>query len=481
MSELTVVENIANIARAKLLTYGTEVVEQRAVPDYRDGLKPVHRFLLWASYGLKLHHTSSFKKAARTVGETLGKYSPHGDTSTYDAMVKMAGTKDDDGKKWITRNSPVPLIEGYGNWGDNVDGAAAYRYTEGRLSKFSDMYLLDPVYLAVSDYHDNFSGDEKVPYVLPAKVPVLLFNGSVSIAFGVSAECPPMHPTGVLKLVRECLSGATITYKNCLKDLKFNPTYGGQCISGTEELTAFYKTGKGSVSFLPMFEIDPAKKILALVSACPELTSKTSFDGLMAKLVALPEVKSVADVTDKISFRLEVIPNRGLTAEQFEGLVENVKRLCERRASFDMGVTVRTPDGAKFERTNIPKLIKDWCAWRVQLEVRVIKYLLVEEEKKLARQNLLLLAANSLDVIFKALKVDDSSAYLVKYLKITAEQAHDILEFRVRQLKTLEIVSINKAIKEIEGRIRKLNADLKKPATRVIADIDAFALSDHTL
>jgi DNA gyrase/topoisomerase IV subunit A len=151
-SEKTTVDTLLEITKRDLKTYGQDVVEQRAVPDYRDGLKPVHRFILWACYGLGLKYGTPFKKAARTVGETIGKFSPHGDQATYDAMVLMAGVRSEDGKSWTSKNSSVPLIEGYGNWGDNVDNAAAMRYTEARLSEFSTKYILDPIYLAVSDY-----------------------------------------------------------------------------------------------------------------------------------------------------------------------------------------------------------------------------------------------------------------------------------------------------------------------------------------
>jgi DNA gyrase/topoisomerase IV subunit A len=255
-SEKTTVDTLLETTKRDLKIYGQDVVEQRAVPDYRDGLKPVHRFILWACYGLGLKYGTPFKKAARTVGETIGKFSPHGDQATYDAMVLMAGVRSEDGKSWTSKNSNVPLIEGYGNWGDNVDNAAAMRYTEARLSEFSTKYLLDPIYLAVSDYIPNFSGDDRVPLVLPARLPIMMLNGSTSIAFGVSAECPSFAPAGVVELVKRCLSGEEITPKLCTQVLEFAPTFGGKCVSDRKLILPFHKNGYGSLQFMPDMEYD---------------------------------------------------------------------------------------------------------------------------------------------------------------------------------------------------------------------------------
>ena len=472
-------EDIVSLVSRKLRTYGAEVVEQRAVPDYRDGLKPVHRFILWACYGLNLHHNRAFKKAARTVGETIGKYSPHGDTATYDAMVGLAGTKSDDGKNWVTRNIPVPLIEGYGNWGDNIDSAAAMRYTEARLSEFADKYLLDPVYLAVSDYQLNFSGDEEVPLVLPAKVPVLLINGSMSIAFGVAAETPSYHMKGVVDLAVECLMGRQITPKSCLK-LEFNPTFGGVCVSDDAELLEFYKTGKGSIAFVPQIESNYKDKVIAIVSACPELVSRTSFETLIGKLSTLEGVRSVYDATNKVSLRIEISVQRNLIEDAFKVLETQVWDMCTRKASFNIGITTRTMSKVSFSRKTVPEIIRDWCKWRVELEVKVLKYLISEEQRKLARQELLKLAAVNLQVVFDALRSKDSEAYLVRKLKISLEQATEIMSLQVRQLKSLAIPTIDKEIKQLQAKINSLQKDLKAPENRVIADLKAIDFKNHT-
>lgn len=467
------VDDLLTITKRKLKAYGQDVVEQRAVPDYRDGLKPVHRMILWSCYNLGLKYGTPFRKAARTVGDVLGKYHPHGDQSTYQAMVGIAGTMKDDGKEWSTRNSCVPLIEGYGNWGDNIDNAAAYRYTECRLSEFSTKYMLDPIYLAVSDYVPNFSGDEKVPLVLPARLPVLLLNGSVSIAFGVSAECPSFKPKGVIDLVRRCLSGEEITPKLCTKILEFANAYGGVCVSEDRDILEFHKTGSGSLLFLPEMVFDEKKRTVVITSSCPGLTSKANWVTLTEKLSQMKEVRSVADASDKNGFRIEIVSER---SADFEAFADTVEKAVLRKESFSIGITTRELDSVAFSRSTVVNTVKNWCAWRIQLESKVIKYLISLEEAKLLRLKLMLLAVNNLKVIVASLSKEDSAQYIAQHLKITIEEANIILDMKVRQLKALERTKLIASVKAVESEIQSLKASLKKPVVRVLKDLDTITL-----
>lgn len=466
-------ESLLCVTRRNLEAYGRAVVEHRAVPDVRDGLKPVHRCILWALYNLGLKHTGPFKKAARTVGEVIGKYHPHGDGPAYDAMVNLTGTKDETGKTWVTKNCAMPLIEGYGNWGDNIDSAASYRYTEARLSEFSCLYLLDPVYLAVTDYVPNFSEDDKVPVVLPAKLPVLLLNGSASIAFGVSAECPGFELSGVLALVRLALQNVEITDALCAKHLKFNPTYGGECISTRAEQQAFYKNGIGTMSFVPSMTLDKTRKTITLTSACPGLTSQNSWETLTEKMDMSRLVQRVSDSTDKNGFKYEIVAARGADFEEFH---KEVVSLVTRKWSYDLGVTYREKDSVEFYRTTVPDILTHWCSWRIELERKAINHLLGLEQKKLERLRLLLLAVDSLAVIMESLRVKDSTAYLVRKLKISDDAANAILELKVRQLKSLERPALVKSVAAVEREIKNLTLDLKKPELRILRDLESIKI-----
>jgi DNA gyrase subunit A len=467
---MTAVISMLEVTKRNLKSYGQEVVEQRAVPDYRDGLKPVHRVILWSCYNLGLKYGTPFKKAARTVGDVIGKYHPHGDAAAYQAMVGLAGVRNDKGDAWSTKNSSVPLIEGYGNWGDNLDPAAASRYTEARLSEFSTKYLLDPIYLAVTDYVENFSGDDKVPLVLPARLPVLLFNGSVSIAFGVSAECPSFGVDGVLHLVKQRLQGKIITPMLCAKTLTFEPVFGGECVSERAEILAFHKQGYGSLTFVPFIEIDEKNKQVSIVSSCPGLSSQTSWSTLIDKLSQLREVKHVSDSTDRNGFRFEIVAERNV---DFETFVDKIYSLTTRRYSYSIGVTYREKEGVTFKQTNAATIINDWCEWRVALELKVIKHLIGIEKGKLKRLSLLLLAVDNLKIIMESLSKEDSAAYLKQRLGITLEEANSILDLKVRQLKALERKKLQTQIATVKKELTTLNADLKNPTKRVLTDLNS--------
>lgn len=469
--------------------YGTEVVEQRAIPDYRDGLKPVQRMLLWATFKLGIVHTKGFKKSARIVGDLIGKYHPHGDASAYQAMVGLAGTKRQ-GKAdgWYTRNCSTPLFEGQGNWGDFIDAAAAYRYTEVRLSKFSGLYLLDPDYLAVVDYVPNYDDSEKVPVVLPAKLPVVLLNGYSSIAVGVAAASPPFGFDGVRDLTVRALKGETITAGTCARVLVPDYPYGGDCVTDSKERIPTMK-GKGSLYYMPSYEIDEKKKTLTFTSVCPGLMSPGSIETFLTKMAALPEVGAVSDESDKRGPRYEVIAKRGVSGDKFDLMVDKCLDISCRSESYDIGVTLRNAEGsATFELSDVPRIIERWAKWRIEIEVKVINRLIQIQKKKIDRIQTLRIAVLNLDTVIAALKVkverdtvkingvdvdvDGAAAFLIKKLKIRLDQADLILDQKVRQLRAIEIKKLDTQLAAEQKELDALTKDLKAPAVRVVRDLD---------
>ena len=426
-----------------------------------------------------------------SAGTLTGNFVVAHNSSAYQAMVGIAGTKYQDkslGKGWASRNCAMPLIEGVGNWGDFVDAAAAYRYTECRLSKFSDLYLLDPDYLAVMDYVPNFDDSEKVPVVLPAKVPVLLLNGFSSIAVGVSGSSAPFALPGVLKLTRKALLGEEVTVKDCVKNLEFDYPYGGVCISEGKELVPVFK-GKGSASFMPTYELSEDKRTLTFINVCPGLMSSRSIETFLDKLSNVKGVAAVDDDTNKRGARYVVTFSRTLRGAELDRAIDQCLDLSVRSDSYDIGITIRDSKGnASFKRTSIPEVFKLWAEWRIAVEVKVLNRLIRLQEQHKARQELLLLAVDNLDTIIKALKVtadkaivridkedrevDASAAFLMKALKISLEDANSILDMKVRQLRAMERSRILSKIKEHVTEIKRLQAYHKAPHTRVIEDLD---------
>lgn len=472
-------QSLSDYIENATLEYGTEVIEERAIPDFRDGCKPVHRYILWALYKLGLHHKSGFKKSARTVGEVIGKYSPHSDKGTYDAMVNMVGVMYEDGSKWEYRNCTTPLVEGFGNFGSATSEAASMRYTESRLAKFSDNVLLDPDYLAVIDYVDNFSGDEKVPLILPAKLPVMLMNFSEGIAVGIAASSPGFSTVSVIELTKKALAGEELTDRLLYRTLQIDPPYGGTCISTKADFYAVFK-GKGSLTFRPTYTVDQNKRIITLTSLCPGLYSANSVETLLLKLSTLPEVASVSEDTDKTGVRYPITLKRGQDVTKFE---QKLLKIITRKQHYDIGITKRSLKGVKFSRASVADILQKWLKWRIELELKVIARLIKLEQDKLDRLNLFVLAVNNLDTIVKALKlkkekdtikiegksveVEASAAYLVKNMKITLEQANTLLDMKVRQLRAMELDRLNKQIKIVKAEIKQLEVYQKNPQKRV--------------
>lgn len=446
--------------------YGEEVVQDRAVPDFRDGLKPVHRASIWAAHKIGAHHTNKYVKSARIVGDVIGKYHPHGDTACYGAIVTIA-------------NSVMPnLIQGQGNWGSHVDNAAAHRYTEARLSQFSDLFLLDRDYLAVVPMIENYDGTQKWPLFLPATLPVQLLVGSPTVpAYGVSAGTPSFKLPGVAKLVELALKGKKITPRLCLKYLETHNRYGGECVSEEADLLEFYKTGKGSFRYVPDMEYDDNKEVF-ITSCCPGgFSSEKSINNSLEKIAALPGVSGVDDKGGRGQGRFNIrygVKLKRQNENDLETTFDKIENIVSGSQAFHIGYTHRKRDGIKFGRMSVCTFIEHWTKYRVSLEVAVIKYLIKEELKKLARQELLLWGVDHIDDIASALKAKEGPHLHLKKLwpSKSEEFIHDILQLKVYQLAKLERGDILKRIKEIKTIIAALKKDLKAPAERILRDFN---------
>lgn len=459
-------EHLEDFVERSMYEYGSHVVQSRAIPDYRDGLKPVHRAILWSMYKLGLHYNSPYKKAARTVGDVIGKYHPHGDKAAYDAMVTIANT--------------VPnLVDGFGNWGRHDSEAGAMRYTESRLSEFSDKFLLDPTYLSVVPMVQNFSNDELWPVFLPAKLPVVLLTGTVRApAFGVSIGMPAFKIEGVLKAVRMCLAGEDFSSgsKKLAKILQLNSRYGGEVVSSISEIAQVIKTGNGGIKVKCETRYDRNKRELYIESCSPAFGSENTIEKKLSKLRTLNGVKDVEDESSKGTgkYNIRYTVRFGKTSDHLiEPLIQQIEKELTGTLQFNVGYTNRKKDGsAEFEETSVVRLINRWCEYRVRLESAVIKKLIQDNLDKLKRQEMLEFAVNHLADIFAALKTKDPDAFLIKKWKKPAEFVKSVLDLQVRRLATLELKDIHAKQKEIKNVIKGLERDAKKPAERVLRSLD---------
>ncbi|UAW53443.1 hypothetical protein pEaSNUABM30_00325 [Erwinia phage pEa_SNUABM_30] len=455
-------ENLADYTRRALFQYGSYVVEDRAIADYRDGLKPVHRALLWSLSDLGLRPGGAFKKAARTVGDALGKYHPHGDAACYGAMVTIA-------------NTVPPAVAGQGNWGDPVAPAAAMRYTEAKMSKFAGSFLLDPDYLEVTPMVDNFSNDMKLPLYLPALLPYMLFNGSVPApAYGVKCGNPSFSFTSVAKVVCDMLNGKEYTAKKLAETLKVNHEYGCLDVSSDEDFLALMTTGKGKVTYEPQMKVDEKTKTITIQTYVPGGMSNNA--AITKKLEKIAEWSGVVSASNASSKKNKdagpwgaafAIKCRGSEDQLYE-IASKVQREVTSSINYALGVTVRRADASnKFMYLSYVNYFKAWVAYRVKLEVAMLKNKMAKAEKALHLQQVYLWAVDNMDKLLKALPkalvAKDPDETLAKLCKIPQEDAKIILDRQVRKLAKLERAGLVAKIKEIKAEIAEYKAGLKEP------------------
>lgn len=451
--------------------YGSYVVEERAVPDFRDGLKPVHRAILWSLAGLGLRPDKGYKKSARAIGEVIGKYHPHGDAAAYGAMVTIANTE-------------PPAVDGQGNWGTPINMAASMRYTECRMSKFAHKFLLDPKYLSVVPYVPNFSDDDKIPLYLPALLPYLMFNGSTPApAYGVRAGNPSFTFESVAKVVTAMLKGKELTAKRLAKNLKIDHTFGCLDVTSEDVMQELVETGKGSVVYAPKIDTDYKQRKILIQSFVPgSLSTLNGVDKTLAKLRNIQGVskcfskqgkKSVGSGAYGALFIVETPRNVG--EEAFYDIAEAVEKAVTGSVSYRLGITIRKEKTAnKFKYLSYVDYLNAWVKYRVQLELRLIKKLLETAEKDLHINEVYLFAVENMEkllkVLPKVLVAKDPDAALAAALKMPVEDAKIILDRKVRQLARLEAADLKAKIKQLKDEIKQLKRDKKDPGARAAAD-----------
>jgi len=455
-------------ARDNYYLYGTYTNEDRAIVSNLDGLKPVMRRALWAAHKLGLRHNVKAEKSAKVVGETIGSYHPHGDSGTYQAIINAA-------------NMPEPLIDGEGNWGTMSDPAAAYRYTNMRLSKFSDLVFFDRFYLPAMQMTPNYDGSHMEPLILPTLLPNAIINGNSGIGVGVATSSPSFVLKSVLDVLRKIAKGEEITPELCL-GLEFISKYGGVVKSSKaarKEIKNFFKSGKGKLTFSSLYDFDPKKNTIRVDRFAP-----INIDKVVDRVEAVRGVQSIRDDSDKhdIYQKAFVIQfRRNLKGRDFDSAMAKIEKIFSSDVSFDIKVTDRTLDekgNAKvsLRSTNIIQLLKDWYAYRIQLEKDACSYWIKKCEERIARLELMLLAVANRAFIIKALdkKLNDAelAAYIAKHLKITVDQANTILDLKVRQLKALEADNIKAEIKDIKAEIAGYQKRIKKPAEYLLVHFD---------
>ncbi len=439
---------------SRYLAYALSTITNRALPDARDGLKPVHRRLLFAMRQLKLDPASGFKKCARVVGDVIGRYHPHGDQAVYDALVRQA-------QDFAVR---YPLVDGQGNFG-NIDGdsAAAMRYTEARMTEIAELLLQDLNNDTV-DFRDTYDGEEEEPIVLPAAFPNLLANGSSGIAVGMATNIPP-HNIGelcdaALHLVK-ARNARIDTLMDCVKGPDF-PT-GGVIVEPPENLKEIYATGRGSVRLQARYEVETLGRGMwqIVVTEIPYQVQKARLIEKIAEQIQDRSLTLLDDIRDESAedVRLVLVPrSKNINPDQLMGVLFKQSDLEIR---FAMNLNVLNAKGVPGVM-GLRDLLLEWLDHRKEVLVRKSRFRLDKIEARLEILDGYLIAYLNLDEVIRIIREEDEpKTHLMKTFDLSDVQAEAILNMRLRALRKLEEQTIRTEHKELVAERKGLKALLK--------------------
>ncbi|MFB1097149.1 MULTISPECIES: DNA gyrase subunit A [Bacillaceae] len=447
--------DISQEMRTSFLDYAMSVIVARALPDARDGLKPVHRRILYALHDLGMHADKAYKKSARIVGEVIGKYHPHGDTAVYEAMVRMA---QDFSYRYM-------LVDGHGNFG-SVDGdsAAAMRYTEARMSKIS-MELLRDINKDTIDYGDNYDGSEKQPLVMPARFPNLLVNGASGIAVGMATNIPPHNLNETINAVLALSKNPDITIEELMDDYIFGPDFPTAAqILGRSGIRKAYETGRGSITIRAKTEIiehDNGKSTI-LVHELPYQVNKARLVEKIAELVRDKRIEGITDLrdeSDRNGMRVVVEVRRDANPNV---ILNNLYKHTALQTSFGINMLALVDD--KPQILNLKQALTHYLDHQQVVIRRRTEFELRKAEARAHILEGLRIALDNLDEIISLIRgsqtTDIARDALIERFELSDKQAQAILDMRLQRLTGLERDKIEDEYQELVSLIAELKAIL---------------------
>jgi len=442
--------NIEDEMKNSYMDYAMSVIISRALPDVRDGLKPVHRRILYAMKELGLYHNKPFKKSATVVGDVLGKYHPHGDSAVYDSMVRMVQTF----------SLRYPMVKGQGNFG-SVDGdsAAAYRYTEAKLAKIAEEMLMD-IDKNTVNFMPNFDGSYEEPVVLPAKIPNLLVNGASGIAVGMATNIPPHNLREVIDGVIAYTEDNDITIEKLMKYVKGPDFPTGGIIQGVSGIRRAYETGKGQLRIKAKvkFEIKKNDREQIVVTEIPYQVNKSNLIEKIAELVntkVIEDISDIRDESDRDGMRIVIELKKNADKRV---VLNNLYKHTQLKTSYSIMFICLVANEPKV--LNLKQMIRYYVLHREEVVKRRTQY---ELDKAALRAHILeglKIAVSNIDEVVAIIKtasdVKDASAKLQKRFSLSEEQTAAILDMRLARLTSLERDKLEDEYLELIKLIEKL-------------------------
>ena len=446
--------NIEDSIKGSYLDYSMSVIVGRALPDARDGLKPVHRRILYAMNELNLTHRASYKKSARIVGDVIGKYHPHGDTAVYDALVRMA-------QDFSMRE---PLIDGQGNFGSiDGDNAAAMRYTEARMTKIAEELLRD-IDKDTVDFIPNYDDSLKEPEVLPSRIPNLLLNGSSGIAVGMATNIPPHRLDELIDALLAYLENSDISVEELISHIEGPDFPTGGIIFGKKGIVDAYTSGRGRIKVRAKTHIEQKKnKEVIVIDELPYQVNKAKLIENIAALVKDKQIDGISEIrdeSDRDGIRVVIELKKDAMSDI---ILNNLYKSTQMQVTF--GIIMLAIVNKEPKVLNLPQLLDIFLKHRRTV---IIRRTIFELEKARAKAHILeglKIAVDNIDEVIKIIRAssndEEARNSLMKRFSLSEVQARAILEMRLRRLTGLEIEKIESELKELLELIEKLQAILK--------------------
>lgn len=461
------VENLSIVKEMETsyLDYAMSVIVARALPDVRDGLKPVHRRILYAMWSIGLKHNAKFRKSATVVGEVLGKYHPHGDSAVYDSMVRMA-------QDFAMR---YPLVHGQGNFGSmDGDNAAAMRYTEAKLHALAEELMLD-IDKKTVDFIPNYDGSHEEPKVMPAKLPNLLLNGTTGIAVGMATNIPPHNLGELIDAINLLIANPEASIDDLLEVVKGPDFPTGGVIYNQEDIKTAYATGRGGIVMRGEAEILENKlgQFQIIITSVPYQVNKATLLEKIAQLVKdkkLEGIKDLRDESDKDGVRVVI----DLKKEAYpKKILNNLYKSTQLQETFHVNMLALI-DGLQPRVLTLKDILEEYIKHRQIVVKRRTQFELNRAEDRAHILEGLKIALDKIDAVIKTIRASKdkevAKANLMKQFKLSDRQATAILEMRLQNLANLERLKVETELKEKLALIKELLAILKSE-TKVLAII----------
>ncbi|NLT01246.1 MAG: DNA gyrase subunit A [Acholeplasmataceae bacterium] len=447
--------------KTSFLSYAMSVIVARALPDVRDGMKPVHRRILFAMDELGVGSDKPYKKSARIVGDVMGKYHPHGDSAIYDSMVRMA-------QNFSYR---YPLVDGQGNFGSiDGDGAAAMRYTEARMSKIA-MELLRDLGKNTVDFQDNYDGSEKEPVVLPCRFPNILVNGATGIAVGMATNIPPHNLSEVIDGILALIKNPDISIEGLMNHIKGPDFPTGGCIMGLSQVRKAYMTGNGTITIRAKCEIKELEngKIEIIITEIPYQVNKTKLIERIAFIANEKIVEGITGLQDEstrkgmrivVELRRDTNPNV---------VLNNLYKHTQLQSTF--GVNILALDKGQPKVLNLKEVLECYLEHQIEVITRRTQYDLEKAEARAHIVEGLLTALGNIDAVIQLIKrsktTEDAVKGLIEAFNLTEIQAKAILDMKLQRLTGLEIDKLKEELASLKREISEYKEILKNQGKKL--------------